>query len=193
MSTVIGNSAYESQAIFRAVMDAFAAPGRRFSAPAVDGPDELAPATAAILHGLADFETPLWLDPPFATQGVRQWLQFNTGAPIARNHDDAMFAVVVGDIPHLALDRFAAGSAEYPDRSATVIVQIDSLDDGDRYELRGPGIKASRMITARPLPADFEAAFTANHALFPCGADLLLVAGHDIVALPRSIQVSREA
>lgn len=193
MSTVISNPAYESQAIFRAVMDAFAAPGRRLTAPAVDGPDGLVPAAAAILRSLADFETPVWLDPPFATQDVKQWLQFNTGAPLARDRTDAAFAVVSGDAPRLALDRFAAGSAEYPDRSATVIVQIDSLDDGDTYELRGPGIKETRTIAARALPVDFEAACAANHALFPCGADLLLVAGHTIVALPRSIQMTRKA
>ncbi|MBN9587237.1 MAG: phosphonate C-P lyase system protein PhnH [Afipia sp. 62-7] len=193
MSTVIENPAYESQAIFRAVMDAFAAPGQRLFVPAADGPDGLAPATAAILRSLADFETPVWLDEPFATPGIAQWLRFNTSAPIAPSQADAMFAVITGDAPHLALDRFAAGNVEYPDRAATVIVQIDSLDSGDAYELRGPGIKDSHTISPRALPTDFEAALAANHALFPCGVDLILVADHDIVALPRSIQVIRKA
>ena len=189
MSTAISNPAYESQAIFRAVMDAFAAPGRRLTAPAVDGPDGLAPAAAAILRSLADFETPVWLDPPFATQDVKQWLQFNTGAPLARDRTDAAFAVVSGDAPRLALDRFAAGSAEYPDRSATVIVQIAGLEGGPALTLAGPGIPGSRNIAPLGLRPGFTDELRENGALYPLGVDVLLAHGEGLIGLPRSTQV----
>ena len=48
---------------------------------------------------------------------------------------------LIGDPQKLpALDRFAFGSNEYPDRSTTLILQVESLSDGPEVELRGPGI-----------------------------------------------------
>jgi alpha-D-ribose 1-methylphosphonate 5-triphosphate synthase subunit PhnH len=39
------------------------------------------------------------------------------------------------------------------------------------------------------LPEDFWTEWAANHGLFPCGVDLVFVAGTELCALPRSIAV----
>ena len=49
---------------------------------------------------------------------------------------------------------FAQGTAEYPDRSSTLIVQVASLEGGPKLVLKGPGIKDAVTISPHPLPAD---------------------------------------
>ena len=50
-------------------------------------------------------------------------------------------------------------------------------------------------LTIRPsgLPGDFLAMAQANHELFPRGVDILLVAGSQMVGLPRSTKLELEA
>jgi len=81
------------------------------------------------------------------------------------------------------------GTDEAPETSATLILQIASLTTGRRYRLDGPGLREPVILTADGLPADFAALWQRNHTLFPCGIDLILCAGNQLVALPRSVSV----
>ena len=79
--------------------------------------------------------------------------------------------------------RFAIGQPDYPDRSATLIVEMGHLAaEGPR--LTGPGIKGAAHLS---LPE--TAAFAANRALFPLGFDCLFTAGTQVAGLPRSTKV----
>jgi len=181
--------AYESQASFRALMDCMARPGDIRSLKGVEAPAPFAPATAALIKSLADYETPLWLDTAFAAEKkVADWIRFHTGAPIVRDPTGAAFALIADAAAMPPLAQFAQGTPEYPDRSTTLLVQIDDFA-GTPLTLRGPGIKTTHEFAASPLPADFAARMKDNRALFPRGVDLVLVAGHDIAALPRSVTV----
>lgn len=181
--------AYESQAAFRAVMDCTARPGEIRKLKGVEAPAPFAPATAALIKSLADYETPLWLDATFAAAPkVADWIRFHTGAAIVRNPGEAAFALIADAAAMPPLAQFAQGTPEYPDRSTTLIVQIGSFA-GTSFTLRGPGIKTTRDFAASPLPADFTTRMRDNRALFPRGVDLVFVAGNDIAALPRSVTV----
>ncbi|MCW5691695.1 MAG: phosphonate C-P lyase system protein PhnH [Pseudolabrys sp.] len=181
--------AYASQAAFRALMECMARPGEIRSLQGADAPAPFAPATAALIKSLADYETPLWLDAAFtAAPKAAEWIRFHTGAPLVTDPATAAFALI-GDaraLPDLA--QFAQGTSEYPDRSTTVIVQIDAFAS-DAIALTGPGIKTTHNFAAAPLPADFAARMKENRALFPRGVDLVFVAGTDIAALPRSVMI----
>lgn len=87
------------------------------------------------------------------------------------------------------LDRFAFGSSEYPDRSTTLIVQVDSLTSGPAWELRGPGIDGSAVLQATVQGNLFEQ-LAVNVALFPRGIDVVLVHDDTIVAIPRSTRLA---
>jgi alpha-D-ribose 1-methylphosphonate 5-triphosphate synthase subunit PhnH len=183
------NPAFESQAAFRALMECMARPGDIRDLDGVEAPAPFAPATAALIKSLADYETPLWLDPAFAAAPkVAEWIRFHTGAPVVRAANEAAFALIADAraLPDFA--SFAAGNSEYPDRSTTLLIQIDDFT-GDAMTLRGPGIKTERDFAASPLPADFAARMRENRALFPRGVDLVLIAGQQIAALPRSVIV----
>ncbi len=185
----LADPAHDSQRLFRAVLEAFSHPGRIVTLP--DPPAAAAPlsrAATAFVLTLIDRDTPLWLAPTFATAPVRDFVRFHTGASIARQPGDALFAVLAPEgMP--SLDSFPIGSDPYPDRSATLVVELPSLTGGSERVWRGPGIRDHEHVGLPGLPDRLWQDWTANRALFPCGIDLVFTAGVDLVALPRSIAV----
>jgi alpha-D-ribose 1-methylphosphonate 5-triphosphate synthase subunit PhnH len=179
---------HDAQRLFRAVLDAFAHPGRIMSLPDPPaGPGTISPATAAYLLTLVDRDTPLWLAPEFERPAVRDFVRFHTGAPIVARRDEAVFAVLVHDTA--SLDGFAIGTDPYPDRSATLVIEVPVLGAGAARRWRGPGIDGQAAVAVGGLGADFWQAWADNHALFPCGVDVVFAAGSQLLALPRSIAV----
>jgi len=180
-----------AQSTFRSVMDAMARPGSVQRIAAGTGtPSPVMRGTAAIALTLFDHDTPVWLDPAMsATSDVTKWLKFHTGAPVIADPSICSFALI-GDARALpALDRFAFGSNEYPDRSTTLILQVESLTEGSSLELRGPGIDGTAVLRARVQPADLFERLAINAALFPRGIDVVLVADDAIVAIPRTTRM----
>jgi alpha-D-ribose 1-methylphosphonate 5-triphosphate synthase subunit PhnH len=175
----------DAQRIFRAVLDSMAHPGRvSLIGDKVRPPAPLAGATAALLLTLADADTPLWCDPAFAP--ALDWVRFHCGSPIVSDPATASFAVL-GDLGDPG--RFSVGSDEEPERSATLILQVAGFGTGRRRHLSGPGLREPETLAIAGLPDDFGTIWAANHALYPRGFDLLLVAGDALVALPRSVRV----
>jgi alpha-D-ribose 1-methylphosphonate 5-triphosphate synthase subunit PhnH len=124
-----------------------------------------------------------------ATSDVTKWLKFHTGAPVIADSSICSFALI-GDARALpALDRFAFGSSEYPDRSTTLILQVESLTQGSVLELRGPGIDGVAMLQATIQPTDLFERLAINAALFPRGIDVVLVHDDAIVAIPRTTRL----
>ncbi len=84
----------DAQGTFRAVMNAMARPGSIQPVAGLAGaPAPLSPTAAAIAVALADYETPLWLDPALAAApDVGAWLTFHTGARIIAEPARAAFA-----------------------------------------------------------------------------------------------------
>lgn len=182
---------FEAQAMFRAIMDAMAQPGSiQRCETSVLPPAPLAPAAAAVALTLCDQDTPLWLDPLLAASGaVAPWLGFHSGARIVTDRAAAQFALVADPARLPDLSGFAQGSQDYPDRSATLILQLDTLSDGPPLVLRGPGIETEARLAPVPLPSQFMAFWRQNGASFPRGVDLVLAAPEGIAALPRTTRI----
>ncbi|MFN3514466.1 MAG: phosphonate C-P lyase system protein PhnH [Phenylobacterium sp.] len=181
----------ESQAVFRRIMDAVARPGTVQELTfAPDPPQGLHRATAAVALTLFDFETPVWLDPALRDGGVEAWLRFHCGCPLTNDPRAAAFAIVTDMAAAPVLAAFNEGDAKYPDRSTTAILQIPALDGGQAAVLAGPGIKGQAQLAPRGLPEGFWAQVQANRARFQFGVDLLLAAGDQLAALPRSTRVT---
>jgi alpha-D-ribose 1-methylphosphonate 5-triphosphate synthase subunit PhnH len=175
-------------------MDALARPGeiKRVQA-SLSPPHPLSPTTAAAALALADYETPIWLDAALSeAPDVAGWLKFHTGARMTDRKSQASFALAAapGRLP--ALNEFALGTLDYPDRSTTLILQVDDFDSGEGFMLSGPGVLGNRPFRAGPLPPDLPEELAANRLLFPCGVDIILTGPESIAALPRSTRVLRE-
>ena len=180
-----------AQSTFRSVMDALARPGSVQQIVAVAGtPPPVMRGAAAIALTLFDHDTPVWLDPLMSeTLDVTKWLKFHTGAPVIRDPSICSFALIADPRALPALDRFAFGSNEYPDRSTTLILQVESLTRGQSLELRGPGIDGTAALHATIQPADLFERLAINATLFPRGIDVVLVADDAIVAIPRTTRL----
>jgi alpha-D-ribose 1-methylphosphonate 5-triphosphate synthase subunit PhnH len=186
--------AIATQATFRAVMDAMSHPGDvRPLATSIRPPAPLKRAAAAVACALVDFETPVWLDATFlGMPEVVTWLRFETGAPLVSAPEEAAFALVADAAAMLPFTAFACGSHDYPDRSATLLLQVERFGEGEPLYLAGPGLSQPRRFCASPLPADFVDRLEANRLLFPRGVDIVLASDSAIAALPRSVRAERE-
>lgn len=174
-----------AQSCFRAVLEAMARPGTLHAAGAgLTPPAPLDPATAAVLLTLVDGETPLAMDAAFAP--AAPWIAFHCG--VAPDAAPGAAAFVLGTaLPELG--GLSRGTDEAPEDSATVILQVAALGRGREYVLAGPGLATPARFAAEGLPADFATRWAANHGLYPRGVDLILCAGTQLAALPRSLRV----
>jgi alpha-D-ribose 1-methylphosphonate 5-triphosphate synthase subunit PhnH len=181
LSGGFANAPIDAAHAFRHIMQVMAQPGRIETVAGGTAPAPLSQAAGIVLLTLCDPETPVFLAPSRDTKAVRDWITFHTGAPFC-SPGDAHFAAGTWD--ELTGLPFPIGTAEYPDRSTTLIVECDALSD-EGATLRGPGIKDTATLS---LPE--VAAFQANARLFPLGLDHFLTAGAQIAALPRTTKVS---
>ncbi|MBA3034756.1 MAG: phosphonate C-P lyase system protein PhnH [Gammaproteobacteria bacterium] len=183
----LGDPVDDAQGIFRELLMALSRPGIAYRLPNLPAtPDPLHPATGAVLLTLIDHETALWLQSP--TEELTAWLRFHCSAPLAVTPADAVFAVIDRPLEMPPLAAFAQGVPEYPDRSATVIVQVAGFAP-DGLRLTGPGIAREQHVGINGLPAGFWRTWQDNQARAPLGVDLLFVAGDVVLGLPRSTSV----
>lgn len=166
---------------FRACLEAMARPGQPQDIGGAAPPAPLSEAAGAVLLTLVDASTGLYLAPSHDTPALRQWIAFHCGAPIV-GAAEADFAL--GSWEALQpVSRFAIGIPEYPDRSATLIVEMPA-PVAPNARLCGPGIQSA---TEAHLPD--LAAFQANAANFPLGFDCYFTHDRALVGLPRSTRV----
>jgi alpha-D-ribose 1-methylphosphonate 5-triphosphate synthase subunit PhnH len=179
-----------SQRVFRRVLEAMAHPGRIVTLDAfIDAPASLAPASAAVCLTLLDFETPLWLDDAARSPEAEEWLRFHCGVPLVDRPEAARFALVLAPATMRELGAFDAGTDAMPDRSATLVLQVDALGGGAGPRLVGPGIADTGQLAVRGAPARFWDLVRDNATRFPRGVDMLLASGRRLAALPRTVRV----
>jgi alpha-D-ribose 1-methylphosphonate 5-triphosphate synthase subunit PhnH len=191
LPTGFADKVLAAQSTFRSVMEAMACSGRVQQITATVGtPAPMMHGTAAIALTLFDHDTPIWLDRRMTeADSVAKWLRFHTAAPITVDSSLSQFALISdgGVLP--GLDRFCLGSNEYPDRSTTLILQVESLAKGPGYVLQGPGIDGTTVLRATMAPTDLFERLGVNATLFPRGIDVVLVHDDAIVAIPRTTRL----
>ncbi len=166
---------------FRAALEAMARPGTIWTVTGAQPPAPMSMAAGVLILTLCDGTTPVHLGPSLDRPLLRDWVTFHCGAPLV-SAAAAQFAV--GTWADLTpVTRFAIGLPDYPDRSATLIVEMPDLR-ADGARLTGPGIGAIAHLS---LPE--TEAFRANRALFPLGFDTYLTCDGRLAGVPRSTKV----
>lgn len=179
-----------AQRVYRKLLGAMAGPARVVTLDTgLEAVTPLSPASLGIALTLFDVDTPLWLDPAADRPGVRDNLRFHCGCPVVAAPGESAFALVADPARMPALAAFRSGDDTFPDRAATLIIQVPAFDTGERFVLTGPGIERRTILVVAGLPGDFAAQWAANGALYPAGVDVILTAGDRVAALPRSIRM----
>lgn len=179
-----------SQAVFRDALEALAHPGQLVGVIAsAKAPVGVHAASCALLLALLDQDTQLWVSPGLAGGDAPGYFRFHTGCALNANPAAADFALVAAPSELPALDRFASGSEAYPDRSATLVVQVPTLEAGCGWTLSGPGIRSTRCLSAGGLGEGFVAQWAQNRRGFPCGVDLFFACGAHLAGLSRTTRL----
>lgn len=182
---------FQSQSVFRMLMDAMSRPGSlQTIAPLVAPPAPLGEAAGAIALSLCDHDTPVWLSPGLAKGETGNWIAFHTGAVITREKSEARFAFIEAGAPLPSLGLFAAGTQEYPDRSTTLVIEVARLEGGEPLSLSGPGIRGVVDIAPRGLPDVFLRQWAENRTHFPRGVDVILTSGQQFLGFPRTCKIT---
>jgi alpha-D-ribose 1-methylphosphonate 5-triphosphate synthase subunit PhnH len=178
-----GDAPVQSARAFRQILEAMARPGTIRQVSGATPPAPLSVAAGTVLLTLVDPTTKLHLAGAADCEDVRDWVTFHLGAPLAPA-EEADFALGTWEALQ-PVSRFRIGQPDYPDRSATLIVEMDRLVNHGPA-LAGPGIELVNWLN---LPE--TAAFRANRAHFPLGFDTILTCADRLAGLPRSTRVEK--
>ncbi len=179
----------DSQAAFRGCLAALATPGTVVNiGTGLASLPNLDAAASALLLSLLDQDTRLWLSPGAAAGGAAASLKFHTGCSMAAFPREADFALVAAADELPPLEAFSAGSQEYPERSATIVLQVPAILESG-WRLTGPGIRGETRLSVAALGDGFLAQWEANRARFPRGVDLYFSCGERLCGLPRTTRV----
>jgi alpha-D-ribose 1-methylphosphonate 5-triphosphate synthase subunit PhnH len=182
-----------SQAVFRVALQALSHPGRVLDVPAVaELPRHGQSAAALLLLALLDSDCALWLSPSLADTDAATWLRFHTGCQCISAPELARFLWVAAGDAMPALRTLNRGTDEYPDQSATCVIETTGLANAGAtaWQMEGPGIAHVQPLDISGLPDAFEIQWAHNQAACPRGVDVFLTTGTQIAGLPRTTRLS---
>jgi alpha-D-ribose 1-methylphosphonate 5-triphosphate synthase subunit PhnH len=188
MQATFANYVFDSQRTFRELLQAMARPASPRPLPVLPpSPAPITPAAMAILLTLCDATTSVWLQQP--EEEAISHLRFHAGLRLAERPEDADFALITDPASMPSLERFARGDLRYPDRSASLIVQVDGFRTEGGARFAGPGIREIETLTVDGLSSDFWRQRAELAAQLPLGIDLYFVAAQHVVGLPRTTRL----
>lgn len=175
------DAVFDSQRVFRCVLQATAQPGKLFTLPPVG----VAPPETVAL-ALLDHEV------TFCVVGAEagERLSRMTGSrevPL----EEAEFALLSGGDSGGAVSKLGRGDLERPERGATAIYAVERLGTGPvTLRLSGPGVPGTRTLGVEGLPKTEIEAIQKTRADYPLGVDVYLVDGAgQLAGLPRSTRL----
>ncbi len=179
---------HDAQQTFRGLLEALAHPGQVYT-PKINlsSPEGITPICAATCLALFDLETTVWLQPSLPA-AVKDWLRFHTGCRFTDNSKLATFAVIGDAFSQLKLRAFNWGSAEDPEQSTTLLIQVKDFTSGAAQQLSGAGVLGSVSL-APTLPETFWT--QRNHDAYPRGVDCFLLTQQSVVGLPRTVRAGQ--
>jgi len=201
MAPGFADSTAQSQGVFRCALDALARPGTPTAIPTASlasPPTGTSAAAASVLLALLDQDCALWLSPTLANGPAAAWLRFHTGCQIEQDCSKADFVWAASIVELPPLHQLKQGSAEYPDQSATCVVDVTAwraaaVSDPAAVSLRGPGVRGVITVAVDGLDANFVQQHHAMQAHAPCGVDMFCCADDVLLGFPRSVRLATGA
>ncbi|MDP1541279.1 MAG: phosphonate C-P lyase system protein PhnH [Methylotenera sp.] len=167
------------QRAFRKIMNAFARPG---AIEILEGETLESGALLLTLATLLDGATTLADFDGMLSEHDMARLEVATVAA-----EQARFVLTHGE----AAPAFtpSLGTLESPDMGATILLKIQAIGSGHRLKLTGPGVDGACEVAVNGLHPAWIAAHQNWNSAFPLGVDFLLVAEHQVMALPRTTRI----
>lgn len=186
----IWDTTHDSRETFSALLQAQCAPGQAVGPVPTTGrcADAALDSAAAVLLTLLDHTTSLAIE-SMPSEDF-DWLYAATGAPTAPVAQ-ADFVLSTQDLGGVIAEA-KCGTAEQPEHGATVLfARNDPTAVQITATISGPGIEHPRTVAVPMSAAAMKARAVANVA-YPMGVDVIITGDNEIVAFPRSTQISME-
>jgi alpha-D-ribose 1-methylphosphonate 5-triphosphate synthase subunit PhnH len=179
-----------SASAFRVLLDCMARPGRIGALAHARQAGALHDSTMSLVYTLIDPAAPVYISPDLASLAALDQIRFATGAVILPDPAAAAFVIASAAQAQTLLPILRMGTPEYPDRSATLIIQCGVISNTEGVTIAGPGIETSESLHAEGLaPAFFHALDLRNREAFPMGIDVFLTAPAQVAAIARSTRI----
>ncbi len=90
-----------------------------------------------------------------------------------------------------AIQKAKPGTLKNPHTSATILVEVDSVTNGETFLLKGPGIKSTESVFV-DIKENWMECRQEKNKEFPLGIDLMFIdQNHQLLSLPRTTQITR--
>jgi len=124
----------------------------------------------AVALTLLDYETPVWLDAALAQSGEVAAGSSFTPERRLRTIRNGGIRLYRRSAKHAAFAAFSQGSMEYPDRAATLVLQVDRLSGDDGLRLSGPASGEVVRCSPRRCPRTSRRAWAPIGRCFHAGS-----------------------
>ena len=172
----------DTQACFRALVDAMSRPGTVQETP-------VTPADHAVLATLVDHEVTCYTPDETVRTALANEGRF-TEAP-AEEAD----IVHEPDPPGVDCAALSRGTLKEPSNGATIVYRVDGIErdtagtDWTRLAVTGPGVDGKRRLAVDGVPPGEVETLAAAQSSYPRGIDAVLATGGRLAALPRSVEL----
>ncbi|ETD72479.1 carbon-phosphorus lyase [Pelistega indica] len=177
----------DAQLTFRAALKALSEPGTYCQAASVAPLASLSGVGVALILTLCDSDSRVYLGKPFDNEQIKHNLSFHCGCQIVTDIDQADFVLITEQEINL-LSSCRLGTDRDPEKGATVLLQVTSLQGGDSYCLTGPGIETEKIINPQVSAQLWELRQQLNQ--FPRGLDFFMFDAKAMLGIPRTTKVS---
>lgn len=181
--------AHSTQQAFRKVLEALSFPGEINLLD--ECPNDMAPLisqTALVCMTLLDSEVSFYVN----NDNISKTIHAYTGShSIGVSNADFIIIPLPTSTDEILvkLNQAKIGDLVSPHKSATVILEVESLTTGFNYELNGPGIKGTVQLNCSVSPEVIKKRKAIN-AEYPLGIDIILIDPQgNVVGLPRTTQI----
>ena len=191
---------FDSQAIFRVLLDALSRPGKVIQLPGIawtGSPPGFPAAALSVLKTLCDHRVSFSLGRPNERRAWISYLEVNLSTPF-RRPEEADFVLFDGAGFDEEFAYLKRGTPEFPERSATALLCIGALADFQAapvetvrtLSLEGPGVEGRAALAVSGLDGRYVDERARANRFAPMGIDLILVdeAGR-VAGIPRSTRV----
>jgi alpha-D-ribose 1-methylphosphonate 5-triphosphate synthase subunit PhnH len=174
---------YETQTLFRILMNAMAAPGSVHDT----GCSTDIPLVMRICETLIDIEVSFSVIGDRVDENLINEINLRTGAPYV-DAQNASFVIVSGGSSDQALSNLNIGTLEYPEHGATVIYMATDLASGEGIpvQLSGPGIRVPFTSHVNGIQHGELTLLSNINKNYPLGIDTIFCDDRRVLALPRT-------
>ncbi len=185
------NEVFDAQIHFRTILDCMSRPGKvnHIGEIKIQTPGDWHPASALVAFALLNRDVTFYANNNNET--VAEYLTVNTSAvPATVNKADFVFinGLDNGDI----LLNTNIGVLEYPEKSATVVIDVENIYDVPKDQtheiiLQGPGVETEKRVYVRNISDSILQALKEQNSEYPLGVDVILTDREgNIMCIPRS-------